>query len=47
MARYLLKRLVHTLPVLWLVFTLVFLMIHIVPGDPSSKCLEKAPLRVK
>jgi len=31
MARYLLKRFLFTLPALWLVRTLVFLMIHIVP----------------
>ena len=34
MAHYLLKRFLLTLPALWLVLTLVFLMIHIVPGDP-------------
>jgi ABC-type microcin C transport system permease subunit YejB len=38
MARHLLQRLFLTLPVLWLVLTLVFLMIHIVPAIPSSKC---------
>jgi ABC-type microcin C transport system permease subunit YejB len=34
MARHLLQRFLLTLPPLWLVFTLVFLMIHIVPCDP-------------
>src|SRR5437879_12573467 len=34
MLRHLLKRFLLTLPALWLVLTLVFLMIHIVPGDP-------------
>src|ERR1700738_1457265 len=39
MARYLLKRFVLTLPALWLVLPLVFLMIHIVPGDPVEQML--------
>ena len=39
MARYLLKRFFLTLPSLWLVLTLVFLMIHIVPGDPVEQML--------
>ena len=39
MARYLLKRFLLTLPALWLVLTLVFLMIHIVPGDPVEQIL--------
>jgi ABC-type dipeptide/oligopeptide/nickel transport system permease component len=39
MARYLLKRFLLTLPALWLVLTLVFLMIHIVPGDPVEQML--------
>ena len=39
MARYLLKRFFLTLPALWLVLTLVFLMIHIVPGDPVEQML--------
>src|SRR5712664_1137462 len=39
MARYFLKRLLLTLPALWLVLTLVFLMIHIVPGDPVEQML--------
>jgi len=38
MVCYFLKRVLLALPALWLVLTLVFLMIHIVPGDPSSKC---------
>jgi peptide/nickel transport system permease protein len=34
----------YTLPVLWLVVSLVFLMIHLVPGDPISQMLgEGAP----
>jgi peptide/nickel transport system permease protein len=39
MVRYLLKRFLLTLPALWLVLTLVFLMIHIVPGDPVDQML--------
>ena len=39
MLRHLLKRFLLTLPALWLVLTLVFLMIHIVPGDPVEQML--------
>jgi ABC-type dipeptide/oligopeptide/nickel transport system permease component len=39
MVRYLLKRFLFTLPSLWLVLTLVFLMIHIVPGDPVEQMI--------
>jgi len=39
MTRHLLKRFLLTLPALWLVLTLVFLMIHIVPGDPVEQML--------
>ena len=39
MVRHLLKRFVLTLPALWLVLTLVFLLIHIVPGDPVEQML--------
>jgi len=42
--RYLLTRLLYTLPVLWLVVSLVFLLIHLVPGDPIAQMLgEGAP----
>jgi ABC-type dipeptide/oligopeptide/nickel transport system permease component len=37
--RSLLIRLVYTIPVVWLVVTLVFLLIHIVPGDPVEQML--------
>src|ERR1700761_3772528 len=37
--RRLLKRTLTTLPVLWLVVTVVFLMIHLVPGDPIVQML--------
>jgi ABC-type dipeptide/oligopeptide/nickel transport system permease component len=39
MARHLVHRLLLTLPALWLVLTLVFLLIHIVPGDPVEQML--------
>ena len=41
MARHLLQRFLLTLPALWLVLTLVFLMIHIVPGDPVEQMLGR------
>jgi len=42
--RYLLTRILYTLPVLWLVVSLVFLLIHLVPGDPIQQMLgEGAP----
>jgi peptide/nickel transport system permease protein len=39
MVRYFLKKFALTLPALWLVLTLVFLLIHIVPGDPVEQML--------
>ncbi len=39
MARQILHRFLLTLPALWLVLTLVFLLIHIVPGDPVEQML--------
>jgi len=39
MARHFIQRCLLTLPALWLVLTLVFLMIHIVPGDPVEQML--------
>jgi ABC-type dipeptide/oligopeptide/nickel transport system permease component len=42
--RYVLTRLLYTLPVIWLVVSLVFLLIHLVPGDPIAQMLgEGAP----
>src|SRR5580658_10232525 len=35
----LLTRLAYTLPVIWLVTSLVFLLIHLVPGDPVQQML--------
>lgn len=39
MLRHILQRFLLTLPALWLVLTLVFLLIHIVPGDPVEQML--------
>jgi peptide/nickel transport system permease protein len=39
MARYLFHRLLLTVPAVWLVLTMVFLLIHIVPGDPVEQML--------
>lgn len=39
MIRHFLQRLLYTLPALWLILTMVFLMIHIVPGDPVLQML--------
>ena len=39
LVRSLLTRLAYTLPVLWLVVSIVFLLIHIVPGDPIQQML--------
>jgi len=42
--RYLFARVVYTLPVIWLVVSVVFLLIHLVPGDPILQMLgEGAP----
>ena len=44
MSRYFLTRILYTLPVIWLVVSLVFLPIHLVPGDPIQQMLgEGAP----
>ena len=37
--RYILRRLLYMLPVIWLVVSLVFLLIHLVPGDPIQQML--------
>ena len=42
--RTVLQRVLYTLPVIWLVVSLVFLLIHLVPGDPIAQMLgEGAP----
>jgi len=42
MARYFLHPFLLTLPALWLVLTMVFLLIHIVPGDPVEQMLGES-----
>ncbi len=39
MIRYIGKRLLFALPALWVIVTLVFLLVHIVPGDPVEQML--------
>ncbi len=39
MTRHLLLRFLLTLPALWLILTMVFLLVHIVPGDPVQQML--------
>lgn len=39
MIRLLTSRLLYTIPVLWLVVSVVFLLIHLVPGDPIQQML--------
>jgi len=39
MLRYFSSRLAYMLPVLWLVVSVVFLLIHLVPGDPIQQML--------
>ncbi len=39
MASFLIRRLLLTIPVVWIVVTLVFTLIHLVPGDPIAQML--------
>jgi ABC-type dipeptide/oligopeptide/nickel transport system permease component len=39
MIRYVSLRILLTLPALWLIVTLVFLLAHIIPGDPVQQML--------
>jgi ABC-type dipeptide/oligopeptide/nickel transport system permease component len=39
MIRHIGLRILYTIPALWLILTMVFLMIHIVPGDPVLQML--------
>src|SRR6266852_4365360 len=39
MLRYISTRLLYMIPVLWLVVSVVFLLIHLVPGDPIQQML--------
>ena len=44
MPKAFLQRVLYTVPVIWLVVSLVFLLIHLVPGDPIQQMLgEGAP----
>lgn len=42
MLRYITSRLLYTIPVLWLVVSVVFLLIHLVPGDPIQQMLGES-----
>jgi ABC-type microcin C transport system permease subunit YejB len=39
MLRYIVTRLLYMVPVIWLVVSVVFLLIHLVPGDPIQQML--------
>ena len=39
MGAFLIRRILLTLPVVWIVITLVFALIHLVPGDPVAQML--------
>jgi ABC-type dipeptide/oligopeptide/nickel transport system permease component len=39
MTRYIVLRLLLALPALWLILTMVFLLVHLVPGDPVDQML--------
>ena len=39
MIRYISTRLLYMVPVIWLVVSVVFLLIHLVPGDPIQQML--------
>src|SRR5689334_22988038 len=39
MVAFIVRRLLLTVPVIWIVVTLVFSLIHLVPGDPVAQML--------
>ncbi len=39
MIRKVIRRVLYTIPAVWLILTMVFLLIHIVPGDPVQQML--------
>ena len=42
MNRYILRRLLQTIPILWGIATAVFAMLHLVPGDPVAFMLAES-----
>ena len=46
MLRYVTTRLLYTLPVVWLVVSVVFMLIHLVPGDPVQQMLGEGAASV-
>ena len=46
MSKYLFQRVLYTLPVVWLVVSVVFLLIHMVPGDPIQQMLGEGAASV-
>ena len=46
MSKYLFQRVLYTLLVVWLVVSVVFLLIHIVPGDPIQQMLGEGAASV-
>ena len=47
MKKYLIRRLISVIPVLWLASTLVFSLIHLVPGDPVLVILGSSEVDTK
>ncbi|MGL4444705.1 MAG: glutathione ABC transporter permease GsiC, partial [Alsobacter sp.] len=42
MGRYILGRVLQLLPVLWLISLIVFMIMHVLPGDPAELMLAGA-----
>ena len=42
MGRYILGRIVQLFPVLWLISLIVFMIMHVLPGDPAELMLAGA-----